>query len=245
MNGLTESICLSRINQCSTFIAVARRRFNRGDFLNLPRVGFDVEIFEFTACTQDVTLKTSDEFIIIINRSRKPAANGTQMPCGKRGIVFCKSMPGAIMPFERVRKRENLKPTDKIFWESPRVRGLRSQLSKPHCSLLTLRIMIASLYTCRNAGVVELVDARDSKSRSARSVGSIPTARTIPFSMIHLPHRTVGGSCQSGVWWTGGATPRLSEVAEYLLPCWPQQSRTGFGHRPRISFRETFVVFVM
>ena len=29
-------------------------------------------------------------------------------------------MPGAIMPFERVRKRKNLKPTDKIFRESPR-----------------------------------------------------------------------------------------------------------------------------
>ncbi len=32
----------------------------------------------------------------------------------------------------------------------------------------------------RDAGVVELVDAPDSKSGSARSVGSIPTARTIP-----------------------------------------------------------------
>lgn len=31
------------------------------------------------------------------------------------------------------------------------------------------------------AGVVKLVDARDSKSRSARSVGSIPTTRTNPF----------------------------------------------------------------
>jgi hypothetical protein len=30
-----------------------------------------------------------------------------------------------------------------------------------------------------NAGVVELVDAPDSKSGSARSVGSIPTTRTI------------------------------------------------------------------
>jgi hypothetical protein len=33
--------------------------------------------------------------------------------------------------------------------------------------------------------VVELVDARDSKSRSARSVGSIPTARTIfPLNQV-------------------------------------------------------------
>jgi hypothetical protein len=31
----------------------------------------------------------------------------------------------------------------------------------------------------RCAGVVELVDAPDSKSGSVRSVGSIPTARTI------------------------------------------------------------------
>jgi integrase len=39
---------------------------------------------------------------------------------GKRGVGFCKSMPGAILPFERVRKRKDLKPTDKIFGKSPR-----------------------------------------------------------------------------------------------------------------------------
>ena len=39
---------------------------------------------------------------------------------GKRGVGFCKSMPRAILPFERVRKRKNLKPTDKIFGKSPR-----------------------------------------------------------------------------------------------------------------------------
>ncbi len=39
---------------------------------------------------------------------------------GKRGVGFCKSMSGAILPFERVRKRKNLKPTDKIFGKSPR-----------------------------------------------------------------------------------------------------------------------------
>ena len=37
-----------------------------------------------------------------------------------------------------------------------------------------------------NAGVVELVDAPDSKSGSERSVGSIPTARTIfLFGNVH------------------------------------------------------------
>lgn len=38
----------------------------------------------------------------------------------KRGVGFCKSMPDAILPFERVRKRKNLKPTDKIFGKSTR-----------------------------------------------------------------------------------------------------------------------------
>jgi len=39
---------------------------------------------------------------------------------GKRGVGFCKSMPGAILPFERVCKRKQLKPTDRIFGKSPR-----------------------------------------------------------------------------------------------------------------------------
>jgi integrase len=34
---------------------------------------------------------------------------------GKRGVGFCKSMPGAVMPFERVRKRNNAKPTGRVF----------------------------------------------------------------------------------------------------------------------------------
>lgn len=39
---------------------------------------------------------------------------------GKRGVGFCKSMPGAILPFERVRDRKELKPTDPIFGKTPR-----------------------------------------------------------------------------------------------------------------------------
>ena len=39
--------------------------------------------------------------------------------------------------------------------------------------------MLQSRYTKIDAGVVELVDAPDSKSGSVRSVGSTPTARTI------------------------------------------------------------------
>ncbi len=34
---------------------------------------------------------------------------------GKRGVGFCKSMPGAVVPFQRVAKRRSLKPTDLVF----------------------------------------------------------------------------------------------------------------------------------
>jgi integrase len=34
---------------------------------------------------------------------------------GKRGVGYCKSMPGAVRPFERLMQRNNPKPTDPIF----------------------------------------------------------------------------------------------------------------------------------
>ncbi len=34
---------------------------------------------------------------------------------GKRGVGFCKSMPGAVHPFQRVVKRRNPQPTDVVF----------------------------------------------------------------------------------------------------------------------------------
>lgn len=34
---------------------------------------------------------------------------------GKRGIGFCKSMPGAVYPFQRLRKRNQAKPRDLLF----------------------------------------------------------------------------------------------------------------------------------
>lgn len=40
---------------------------------------------------------------------------------GKRGIGFCKSMPGAVMPFQRMQKRHHGKPLDKIFGKTPRL----------------------------------------------------------------------------------------------------------------------------
>lgn len=40
---------------------------------------------------------------------------------GKRGVGYCKSMTGAIMPFQRIQKRNAGKPTDKIFGKTPRL----------------------------------------------------------------------------------------------------------------------------
>ncbi|MBS0540123.1 MAG: phage integrase SAM-like domain-containing protein [Proteobacteria bacterium] len=34
---------------------------------------------------------------------------------GKRGVGYCKSMPGAAIPFRRLKKRNNGQPTDRIF----------------------------------------------------------------------------------------------------------------------------------
>ena len=43
---------------------------------------------------------------------------------GKRGVGYCKSMTGAIMPFERLRKRNKTKPTDRVFGKSKSQREL-------------------------------------------------------------------------------------------------------------------------
>jgi integrase len=40
---------------------------------------------------------------------------------GKRGVGYCKSMSGAILPFQRMQKRSNGKSTDKIFGKTPRL----------------------------------------------------------------------------------------------------------------------------
>ncbi|MFZ1992125.1 MAG: site-specific integrase [Alphaproteobacteria bacterium] len=34
---------------------------------------------------------------------------------GKRGVGYCKSMPGAVLPFRRLQKRNNGQPNDKLF----------------------------------------------------------------------------------------------------------------------------------
>lgn len=34
---------------------------------------------------------------------------------GKRGVGYCKSMPGAVLPFQRTRKRKDGQPSDLVF----------------------------------------------------------------------------------------------------------------------------------
>ena len=38
---------------------------------------------------------------------------------GKRGVGYCKSMPGAVMPFRRLKERNHGQPTDRLFPEPP------------------------------------------------------------------------------------------------------------------------------
>jgi integrase len=39
---------------------------------------------------------------------------------GKRGIGFCKSTTGAVLPFKRLMTRNNPQPTDRLFTTKPR-----------------------------------------------------------------------------------------------------------------------------
>jgi integrase len=39
---------------------------------------------------------------------------------GKRGVGFCKSMPGAVQPFQRLMKRHSPEPKDRLFKGPPR-----------------------------------------------------------------------------------------------------------------------------
>ena len=39
---------------------------------------------------------------------------------GKRGVGYCKSMTGAVKPFERLRRRNKAHPTDLVFGKTPR-----------------------------------------------------------------------------------------------------------------------------
>ena len=49
---------------------------------------------------------------------------------GKRGVGYCKSMTGAVMPFERLRKRNKPQPTDRVFGKSKSQRELLNAILK-------------------------------------------------------------------------------------------------------------------
>lgn len=54
---------------------------------------------------------------------------------GKRGVGFCKSMPNAVRPFERLRERNNPEPTDLIFGKL-RARGKAQVIVLPFRELM-------------------------------------------------------------------------------------------------------------
>jgi hypothetical protein len=88
--------------------------------------------------------------------------------------------------------------------------------------------------------VVELVDARDSKSRSARSVGSIPTARTIHDSRLREVHRTEDGSLHQRIAWGRTSRAPLREMTSGRIvmlalgipPGMQPSPQTGAAKRP-------------
>ncbi|NJL18224.1 MAG: hypothetical protein HC938_14705 [Nitrospira sp.] len=66
---------------------------------------------------------------------------------GKRGVGFCKSMPGAILPFERISRRKGLKPTDRIFGKTPRDL-MNTLLRRTESRSLTVMAMSAPVTVC-------------------------------------------------------------------------------------------------
>ncbi len=50
------------------------------------------------------------------SRTRPPSETILEISVrGKRGVGYCKSMPGAVVPFERLKKRNKPAPTDRLF----------------------------------------------------------------------------------------------------------------------------------
>jgi integrase len=47
---------------------------------------------------------------------------------GKRGVGYCKSMTGAVMPFQRLTKRNKTKPTDRVFGKAKSQRELLNSI---------------------------------------------------------------------------------------------------------------------
>lgn len=123
---------------------------------------------------------------------------------GKRGVGYCKSMPGAVLPFQRVVKRNQLKPTDLLFGrvqrellnnvlnetglKRDREGNLRTAYSLRH-TYICLRLMEgADIYqvakNCRTS--VEMIEKfyavhlKDTLDASAINVRKVPRPRKVP-----------------------------------------------------------------
>ena len=103
------------------------------------------------------------------------------------------------------------------------------------------RRSVACYVPLRHAGVVKLVDAPDSKSGSERSVGSIPTTRTINFLQC-LCRRRPARAAESPGWAADSSAERGAERAggfiadgfRYLIQrlSAPAQGVLGETHSP-------------
>ena len=81
-----------------------------------------------------------------------------------------------------------------------------------------------------NARVAELVDARDSKSRSARSVGSIPSTGTNAFAENVPPKKRESNRVSATGRPAGSRLPRASsDVAHNKTVLAPQQPKFPSG----------------
>jgi hypothetical protein len=96
-----------------------------------------------------------------------------------------------------------------------------------------------------SAGVVELVDALDSKSSSARSVGSIPTARTNQFAGSAKP--AARGLEPASAERFGLDVPRSAarNDNQTVFPCWHLADHPGCSHRHRTTARSVNLPFTI
>ena len=137
------------------------------------------------------------------NRVGTGLQSGNDPPWTQRCVVRAKALtPGNLACSATMRfaggysVESSSRKAPNTVWKSPKRSLIDARSSGPDVP-------------CRHAGVVELVDAPDSKSGSERSVGSIPTARTI--SKLAWVPRSDGGLCP----WIEGGGDRVAAIWRY------------------------------
>ncbi len=74
-----------------------------------------VLIMANTGLRPDEALRLEHRDVVVV---KDTATNETILEIevrGKRGVGYCKSMPGAVVPYQRLKERQNPQPTDKLF----------------------------------------------------------------------------------------------------------------------------------